>query len=166
MKREVRLYNLILPIWALWLVPHAWLVILPGNLLFDGLVFFLALTVLKRTDRSPLLRSFLWKLWLAGFAADFAGVLWLLLGALAADGFSPLQTVSSYVMYNPFGHPLALVWTLIAVAVSGVCVYGLNRFLLMSAWDLTEQQRHTVALSMAVFTAPWTFLLPSSWLYF
>lgn len=28
---------------------------------------------------------------------------------------------------------------------------------------LTE--RELVALSMAVFTAPWTFLLPSSWLY-
>lgn len=153
MKREIRLYNLILPIWALWLVPYAWLVILPANLLIDGLVFFLVLTALRRTDRGPLLRKFLWKLWLAGFAADFVGVLWLLLGTLIASGSGPLRDALG-------GRPLAFVWTLIAVAVSGVCIYGLDRFLLMSAWDLPERQRHIAALVMAVVTAPWTFFIP------
>lgn len=49
---EVRLYNMILPVWLLWIFPQVWLVILPGNLLVDVLVVFFALLALKRTDKS------------------------------------------------------------------------------------------------------------------
>lgn len=160
MKREIRLYNVFLPVWALWLVPYAWLVILPVNLLADGLVFFLALTALKRTDRGPLMKQFLWKLWLAGFAADFAGVLWLILGFLTSGVSGLWGDAISYVIHDPFGHPLAFVWTLAAVAVSGLCIYFLDRFILMSAWDLPEKARRLAALTMAIATAPWTFFIP------
>ena len=29
-KRPARLYNILLPIWLLWIFPHVWLIILPG----------------------------------------------------------------------------------------------------------------------------------------
>ena len=32
MKRTVRLYNILLPIWLLWIFPQVWLIVLPGNL--------------------------------------------------------------------------------------------------------------------------------------
>ena len=35
MKKEVRLYNVLFPIWLLWIFPQVWLVLLPGNLLID-----------------------------------------------------------------------------------------------------------------------------------
>ena len=37
-KREIRLYNMILPLWLLWIFPQVWLLILPGNLLIDTAV--------------------------------------------------------------------------------------------------------------------------------
>ncbi len=30
-KKEIRLYNVILPIWMLWIVPPLWLIILPAK---------------------------------------------------------------------------------------------------------------------------------------
>lgn len=108
MRREVRLYNLILPVWALWLFPQAWLVVLPGNLLVDGLVFFLTLTALRRADRGALLKTCLWKLWLCGFAADLAGVLWLLLGFLTCGIPGFWGDAISYITHDPFGHPRPL----------------------------------------------------------
>ncbi len=42
-KREIRLYNMILPLWLLWIFPQVWLLLLPGNLLIDTEVLFCAL---------------------------------------------------------------------------------------------------------------------------
>ena len=44
-KKPVRLYNILLPIWLLWIFPQVWLVILPGNLLIDCAVLLLATLV-------------------------------------------------------------------------------------------------------------------------
>lgn len=37
MKKEVRLYNVLFPIWLLWIFPQVWRFLLPGNLLIDCL---------------------------------------------------------------------------------------------------------------------------------
>ena len=68
MKKEVRLYNVLLPVW---------LVILPGNLLIDCLVLTGALFVLKHRNKWAVVRKLWWKFWLLGFLADFVGVLWM-----------------------------------------------------------------------------------------
>ena len=55
MKREVRVYNMIIPLWLLWLFPPLFPwglpVILLGNLAIDTAVLSLALKAMKRTDR-------------------------------------------------------------------------------------------------------------------
>ena len=56
-KREVRLYNMIIPVWLLWIFPQVWLLILPGNLLIDTAVLLCALLVLGRRDRGRLGRE-------------------------------------------------------------------------------------------------------------
>ena len=46
MKRSVKLYNVLLPIWILYFFPQVWLITLPGNLLIDCLVLLLTLFLL------------------------------------------------------------------------------------------------------------------------
>ena len=59
MKREVRVYNMIIPLWLLWLFPPLFPwglpVILLGNLAIDTAVLSLALKAMKRTDREQLM---------------------------------------------------------------------------------------------------------------
>ena len=162
MKREIRLYNVILPVWLLWLFPQVWLIVLPGNLLTDGLALLLTLAALKRADKKALMKTLIWKFWLRGFAADFAGVAWLVLGMLTAalTTGTVWEDGMNYVMHNPFGHPIAFCWTLAAAAVSGVCIYRLDRSALERAEGLTDRERRVIALTMAVVTAPWTFFIP------
>lgn len=152
MKREIKLYNIIFPIWMLWMFPLAWLVVLPGNLLFDGLVLFLSLTALGRADKKSQMRSLLLPFWGCGFLADFVGTAWMYLGLFISElsgGWTP---------YLPFAHPAAFAWTLGAVAVSGVCIYFLDRAVLKGELaPLPQRERRIIALSMAVVTAPWTF---------
>lgn len=154
MKREIRLYNMMFPIWLLWMFPPAWLVILPGNLLFDGLVLFLSLTVLHRADRKSRMRSLLLPFWGCGFMADFAGVAWMEVGHLVSD------LSGAWTIYNT-SHPAALAWTLSAVAVSSVCIYAMDRAILKGELSpLPDRDQYRIALAMAVVTAPWTFFIP------
>lgn len=50
-KCGVRLYNMILPVWLLWVLPPVWLIILPANLLIDTAVLFCILLALGRRDK-------------------------------------------------------------------------------------------------------------------
>lgn len=157
--REMRLYNMILPVWLLWIFPQVWLVILPGNLLVDVLVVFFALLALKRKDKGRLLKRLWWRVWLRGFAADAIGVAWLLLVLILYDAFR--MTWLGPVMYDPFAHPAAFLWTLAAVALSGVCIYFFDRKVLHETDGLTSREVHRIALSLAIVTAPWTFFIPA-----
>ena len=73
MKRSVKLYNVLLPIWILYFFPQVWLITLPGNLLIDCLVLLLTLAALKHTGKRAVLKKLWWKFWLLGFLADFIG---------------------------------------------------------------------------------------------
>ena len=83
-RTQVRLYNILLPIWLLWIFPQAWLVILPGNLAIDCAVLLLALAALRCAAKGAVLRRTWWRVWLNGFLADAAGVAWMVLGMFAA----------------------------------------------------------------------------------
>ena len=50
-KKEIRLYNVILPIWMLWIVPPLWLIILPANFIIDFTVFYFTLKFMKLDNR-------------------------------------------------------------------------------------------------------------------
>ncbi len=102
--------------------PPAWLAILPGNLLVDGLVLFLSPTALKCADRKARIRRLILPFWICGFLADFAGTAWMYPG-IFVSGLS-----GSRNLYRPFSHPAAFAWTLSAIAISGVCIYFLDRF--------------------------------------
>lgn len=159
--KQTRLYNVIFPIWLLFLVPAFWLITLPANLMIDCAVVLLTLIALKHTQKKAILKQVWWGVWLMGFAADFVGALFLLpsmflLGYLPEPWDSWLEPV----MYNPFKSWLAFVVTLIAVALSGVCIYFFDRRGMASCEQLTDRERHIVALTLAIVTAPWTFFIP------
>ena len=164
-KREVRLYNMIIPVWLLWIFPQVWLIILPGNLLIDTAVLLCALMVLGRRDRGRLMKRLWWRVWWRGFAADAAGVAWLLLALVLWDmnigrRRTFWQNWLGGVMGDPFSHPVSFLWTLMAVAIAGVCIYYLDKKPLRDT-GLTEREAHRAALALAVVTAPWTFFIPT-----
>ena len=47
MTKKVRLYNVVFPIWLLWIVPVTWLVVLPANFIIDLAIILIALRLLK-----------------------------------------------------------------------------------------------------------------------
>ena len=138
MKKEVRLYNILLPIWLLWIFPQVWLFILPGNLLIDCLVLTITLAALKHRSKWAVVRQLWWRFWMLGFLADAAGVLWMVLALLPVWAF---------------------LWTLAAVALAGYCIYRFDKRAMKNCVLLSEGERHKIALAMAIITAPWLFFI-------
>jgi len=161
-NKPVKLYNVLFPVWLIVCIPSwLWLIIIPGNLAIDCLVCFLSLCALKHTGKGAVLKQVWWKLWLLGFAADAVGIVWLLLGLVLATPFGEVWENSvAHISHNSFAHPAAFLWTLVAVALSGVCIYFWDRRAMRRCAELDDRQRHMVALAMAIVTAPWLFFIP------
>ena len=164
MNREVKLYNILLPIWILYFFPQVWLITLPGNLLIDCLVLLSTLAVLKHTEKQTVLKGLWWKFWVLGFLADFVGALFLFgfwyLSLLPDPVGAWVEEIFSNAALNPFRTLAGFLYTLAGVALAGVCIYCFDKRAMRSCSLLDERQRHVIALTMAVVTAPWTFLIP------
>ena len=166
MKKEVRLYNLILPVWLIWLFPQLLIFVAPANLLVDVLVLTLTLVALKHQEKRAVVKALWGKFWIRGFLADFIGVLLLLPGGFLSSflpNVSWTPEVASAIMYNPFLHPLAFLWVLAGVALAGVCIYFFDQRAMRECALLTPREKHVIALTMAIATAPWLFFLPIYW---
>ncbi len=161
MKKQTRIYNLLFPIWLIWLFPQVLVFVIPGNLIIDCAVLFFTLLALKHAQKGAVVKQLWWKFWLLGFAADLVGTAWMFLGWLLSVPFEDLwDGTLSYIMYDPFGHPLAFLWTLAGVALAGACIYLFDRRAMGSCELLDHRQRHVTALTMAIVTAPWLFFIP------
>lgn len=169
-KKAVTLYNLIFPIWALvWLPTWLWLLLIPANYCIDRLVF----TVFGKKQNPELTNKFFrkhnWKLCLFGFLSDFIGALLLMIPLLIppteAIAKNYNQTVFGKFMnalqFNAFSYFPTLLYTLFAIAVAGFLIYLFDRKVILKTGEFTKQQADKIAFFMAVFTAPYLYLLPT-----
>ena len=175
-KKQVKLYNIILPFWLiLWFPSWIWLVIIPLNYIVDRLVFTIASKKQKPELDQKFFRKHTWKLYLIGFGSDFAGVSLLLLpniielifdtkegGMLDTDSY---YKFSNALNYNCFMHPVALLITIAAIAISGLLIYIFDRAVIFKTGAFTKEQAKKIALFLALFTAPYLYLLPMQLFY-
>lgn len=148
MKKDVRLYNVLFPVWMLVTMPYIWYLVIPGNFIIDSLVLVIAMKVLKLEKRMEFYKKHILKVFLLGFLADLLAAvpMWVMvyLDMGGTYGDSPLLTVPGL---------------LIAMGL----LYVFNYF--VSFKDCEPGLRKKLALTFAIATAPYTFLIPSKWIY-
>ena len=167
-NRETRIYNIILPVWLLvWFPSWLWLIIIPLNYLIDLLVTTLAMKKLGIEDyrKKALERS--GKICLIGFISDFIGAVFLLLVYYVISKFNGdfMDDIIYGLGWSLYSNIFAVIIVLIAVATAGACIYFLNVWLLRKDSELSIDQAKKIALYLAIFTAPYTFLIPTSLFY-
>lgn len=170
----VVLFNLLLPIWLLvWIPSLLWLLIIPGNYIIDRLVFTISA---KRRDKEleqSFFRKHTWKLFLFGFLSDFVGVILLLIPLFipVPDSVKGNYNHSFFGKFmnalqsNPCAYFPSFLYTLLAIAVAGALIYFLDLGVLKRTKRFTIEQARVIALSMAVFTAPYLYLVPSYFMW-
>ena len=167
MKKTQKFYNLIFPIWFIWMFPPIILFCGIGNFLIDAAAILIGvkcLCIAKAHWKKNLYAALI--AWLCGFAADFLGALYLLALNLLLDR-SPfvLDDVLRCAQYDPLAHPLSFLLVLSAVILSAFCIYHFDRKAAFSELDATEEQKKKLSLVMAIATAPYLFFLPMAWFY-
>ena len=147
-RNETKLYNVLFPFWMLLLFPQMWLIVLPGNFLIDSAVLLITLLILKVEGKKQWYKKHILKIFAFGMLSDIVGaayMLWMMIG----------------FELGQMGDELYL--TLPALLISASLIFCLNYFVTFRKVD--RGLRLKLALVFAVFTAPYTFLIPSSWLY-
>ena len=178
--RDVRLYNVLFPIWLLLLLPTLWLAVLPANFIIDSAVLIITLVVLakKRGEDGyrpwrDWLRS-IWLVWIFGFAADIIAAGFMVLFGYftpVVSGFeSPFgvwwdDKILTPASTNPFGSIWAVVFVVIAIAFAGLLIYIFDSRIALRRLNVTDRERKCIALTMAIATAPYVMLLPSEWFW-
>jgi hypothetical protein len=147
-KNDVRLYNVLFPVWMLVTLPVAWYLVIPGNFVIDSLVLIIAMKALKMEARKRFYFRHILPVFCFGFLADILaslpmyGALMLELGGDYAD--SPLMTVP-------------------CVALAGVLIYVFDYYITFR--NCEPDLRKKLSLTYAIATAPYTYMIPSRWLY-
>ena len=147
-KKDVKLYNALFPFWMLLLFPQVWLIVLPGNFLIDSIVLIISMFALKMTEKKRFYKRHIFQIWGFGMLSDIIGAAYMVLLMWAFE-------------VGSMGDELYL--TIPALIISAILIFVLNYFVTFRKSD--KALRLKLALTFAIVTAPYTFLVPSSWLY-
>ena len=150
-RQSVRLYNVMFPIWFFYFFPVAWILILPVNFLVDSLVVLISARCQRMEGCRKIWKQYILPVWGVGFLADLLGagvtfILYLLLVEV-----SPI---------NLHFFPGATLLSIPGVALAGVLIYVFNRKLTFRKSQLDPVAIHKLCLHLAIFTAPYTMLIP------
>ena len=148
MKKEMRLYNILFPIWFLLFIPITWVVVLPANFVIDSLVILITMKMIGVKFKKRMYKESILKVWGFGFLADIIGAaflfvtMWILELAIPGEDYLYLA---------------------IAVLISAVFIFIFNYRVSFKGYD--KRTRFRMALSLSILTAPYTFLIPLNWIY-
>lgn len=147
-KNEIKLYNVLFPFWMLLLIPYLWALVLPGNFIIDSLVFALSMLLLRLENKKQWYKKCILKIFGFGMLSDIIGSAYMLVLMLVFK-------------IGNMGDELYL--TVPALIISAVMIFVFDYFISFRQMD--KKRRLILSLIFAIVTAPYTFLIPSSWLY-
>ncbi len=156
MKRDVKLYNLIFPMWGIYffglLFPPFLLILLPANFIVDTLMLLLLFWWLKLPEKKTLYWKSIWKTWGFGFLADV-----LAAGVLVGISWTNILPFNEYL---PISSVPAFLFTTCGVVLAGVLIYFFHRKFVWRKVEIEETDKKKIALGMAILTAPYLMYLP------
>ena len=149
MKRNIRLYNVMFPLWMILLIaPTVWIFVIPGNFIIDSIVLVMSLYAMKIADKRSFYKKSIVSVFLSGLLADFIGSLF----AFCLIYFFELGSMGDEFYI-----------TVPSLVISMCFIYILNYFISFKRVEGVNRRR--LSLVFALVTAPYTFLVPSAWIY-
>lgn len=161
MRKEVKLYNLIFPMWGIYffglLFPAFLLILLPANFVVDSIMLLVLFFLLKLPEKKAWYKKTILKTWGFGFLADFlASGIFLALSEVLSDIFRDAN-VNVYLPVSSFP---SFLFTTAAIVLAGGFIYFFQRRFVLKKLELEERQKKKIALGMAILTAPYLMYLP------
>lgn len=160
--KQVKLYNMIFPIWLIWLIPLTWFVIIPGNFIIDSICILIFFSIVKVDDVTKVYKKVILKTWVLGFVADIIASIPFVVMAWTVESENPiLVKLIDGINMNPTSNIYSFLYTLLCVIFAGVLIYIFNYKIAFRKLDIDKAKKRKAALLMAVFTAPYLYFLPA-----
>ncbi|MGN1231772.1 MAG: hypothetical protein ACI4TP_07715 [Anaerotignum sp.] len=161
MRRDIKLYNLIFPMWSIYffglLFPPMLLILLPANFAVDSIMLLLLFQWLKLPEKKEWYKKMILKTWGFGFLADIlASGVFVVLSEALSDVFRDAN-VNVYLSVSSFP---SFLFTTAAVVLAGILIYIFQRKFVLKKLEMEEGQKKKIALGMAILTAPYLMYLP------
>ena len=156
-NNEVRLYNIIMPIWLLVIFPVMWIPVLAGNFLIDSGLLLLFLKLRKHDSIKEKWKKSIVKVWLFGMLSDIVGGgIIVAVGAVASkiDGRSRF---SQAILGHIWRDPAAAAVCIACMLLSSLLIYLFDSKISFKKAISDERERKILALLFAVITMPWLF---------
>lgn len=170
-SKNIKFYNVIFPIWLLWMIPITWLIVLPANFLIDLTVVVLTLKFLHISNIKEIAKATILKVWMLGFLADFIGTAAMFMSNVIDFNYQTslgkwwYHNISNAVSYNPFDSIYALIWVTVCILITASCIHFFNYKISLRKAELSDDLRKKLALSLSIFTAPYFFYIPTAWFF-
>lgn len=166
--KDLRLYDLIFPIWLMIFFPPMIFITLIGNFVFDSIVLIGCYSFFKLKDADISFKAFykknILKVWFFGLLADVIGAAILIVISFAGPSIGISDKVLNAINYAPFSSLAAVLIIIFSTMVSGFLLYLFNKQIFKNQFsDGTLKVK--IAVTIAVITMPYTFLLPTHWFY-
>lgn len=170
MKKEVKLNNVIFPIWMMWIFPPLVFIALVGNFVIDSIVILAAFAIFKVVKSTGLSMGQLYKksilkVWIFGFLADIVGAIMLFVVMLILESINGTNDIIAGICYNPLNNITGFLIVVAAVALAVLLIWIFNYYIVFNRLIEDSKIRMKVALTIAIVTMPWTYLIPTQWLY-
>ncbi len=157
-KKDITLYNMIFPIWMIILFPPFWIIAIPLNFIIDSIVFILSLRHLKMREKKKIYGKSILKIFFIGFLSDILGSIIIFMIANMDKYEDLLQPLA----YEPATTPLTFFIMATAIIFVGTLIYFLNKTFSFRKVNITSREKHKLSLYLAIFTAPYTYMLSYS----
>lgn len=167
--KKIKLYDVIFPIWFIWLFPPVILIAFAGNFVIDSIVMLISFKLLKAGEVTSLSMKELYKesivkIWCLGFLADIIGALILL--ALTSSEI-PFLKIPNKIEHAVFLNPFENIWGFLIIfacmAIASFLIYVFNYNITFKKIIKEKALKVKMSLIFAIVTAPWTFLIPTKW---
>ncbi|MEE0875200.1 MAG: hypothetical protein UIH27_17290 [Ruminococcus sp.] len=171
MKRNIKLYNMVFPMYfLLHLEPLYWVCIVAANFLIDSAVLLLGTRLLYKRFRLDIWKTSVIPVVAVGFLADFLGFIYLVTTSMAVNptyqqaGDSLIKQIENGI-YFAVNHSytdsvFGVLFMLSGIFVSALFIFSFNYVIVLRMSVAEKKNRLILSLFLAVLTAPYTFLIP------
>lgn len=157
-RKSYRLNNVMFPVYMLFLLlPQVWAIVLPFNFAFDSLVLVLAVRHYRYGAAKEIWKKSILRVWGFGFLADLLGAAFITALVFAMEAWFGVNVF--------FNSGTEMVMVLPGVLLAGWLIYVFDKKWAFGKTALDAAQRRKLALALAIFTAPYTMLIPTRLLY-
>lgn len=154
---EVRLNNLIMPIWLVVIFPAAWIPVLVGNFALDSGLLLLFLKLRKHDNIKEKWKKSIIKVWLFGMLSDLVGGGMIVAAGLISSEIDPQSGFSKAILGHIWRNAGAAAFCVGCMLLSSLLIYLFDsKISFKKAFD-DERERKIFALFFAIITMPWLF---------